>query len=104
MIGTTRSVSRFSPTLTKQRPGMAGYLSLDIIGDSVYLVYAKLQKVARQPPRFSGGDRLDAGRVSETLAGLSDCLRNTLSPGVDVPRHSTAAPCRRRCQRRVAEL
>jgi hypothetical protein len=45
-------------------------VTVDIIGDSVYLGHAELWKVEKQSARISRGDWTEGGRVSEIAACL----------------------------------
>src|SRR6266436_10185892 len=75
---------------------------LDIIGDSVYWLYANLCDLTRPTARVPGRDRPDARRVCACTAGLYCRLCRTLSARQDVGRQGTPTPGRRRRQRRFA--
>lgn len=77
---------------------------IDIIGNSVYLVYVDLQQVERQTPRFPGGDRLEAGRVSALSADGPSRLGTPLSRGQALGGQGAPTAGRRRRQRRSADL
>src|SRR5262245_26574373 len=74
---------------------------IDIIGDSVYLLYANLCNPSRQTARVSGRDRPDARRVCACAAGLCCGLCRPLSPRQDLGRQGAPTPARRRRQRRL---
>src|SRR5216683_8418736 len=76
--------------------------TLDIIGDSVYLLYANLCDLTRQAARVPGRDRTDARRVCTCAAGLCGGLCRTLSARQDLGRQGAPTPERRRRQRRLA--
>src|SRR5712691_4582032 len=77
---------------------------IDFIGNSVYSVYAKLQYTERETARFFGSNRLNAGRVSAVVAGVSGCLRPPVSVHAHACRQTTAAPHRWRSQRGLTAL
>src|SRR6266446_6922614 len=74
----------------------------DIIGDSVYLLYANLSDLTRQTTRVPGRDRTDARRVCACAAGLCCGLCPPLSARQDLGRQGAPTPGRRRRQRRLA--
>src|SRR2546423_15596056 len=76
--------------------------ALDIIGDSVYLLYANLYDLTRQTARVPGRDRPDARRVCASPAGLCCGLCRTLSVRPDLARQGAPPPERWRRPRRVA--
>src|SRR5712691_7583982 len=76
--------------------------TIDIIGDSVYLLYANLFDLTRQTARGPGRDRIDARRVCACAAGLCCGLCRTLSARQDLGRQGAPTPERRRRQRRLA--
>src|SRR5882762_10245970 len=75
---------------------------LDIIGDSVYLLYANLYDLTRQTARVRGRDRPDARRVCASPAGFCCGLCRTLSVRQDLARQGAPTPERWRRQRRFA--
>src|SRR6266568_3615325 len=75
---------------------------IDIIGDSVYLLYANLSDLTRQTTRVPGRDRTDARRVCACAAGLCCGLCPPLSARQDLGRQGAPTPGRRRRQRRLA--
>src|SRR3989475_12520679 len=77
------------------------HLSIDIIGDSVYLLYANLSDLTRQTTRGPGRDRTDARRVCACAAGLCCGLCRPLSTRQDLGRQGAPTPERRRRQRRL---
>src|SRR5262245_4804971 len=79
--------------------GRSKVCTLDIIGDSVYLVYANLCDLTRQTARVSGSDRTHARRVCACAAGLCCSLYCTVSARQDLGRHGASTPERRRRQR-----
>src|SRR2546427_12476911 len=78
------------------------HLSIDIIGDSVYLLYANLFDLTRPTARGPGRDRTDARRVCACAAGLCCGLCRTLSARQDPGRQGAPTPERRRHHRRLA--
>jgi len=70
---------------------------IDIIGDSVYLLYANLCDLTRQTARVPGCDRADARRVCACAAGLCYGLCCTLSARPDLGRPGAPTPGWRRC-------
>src|SRR4029453_6032950 len=72
---------------------------IDIIGDSVYWLYANLCSPTSQIARVSGRDRTDARRVCAWAAGLCCGLCRPLSPRQDLGRQGAPTPERRRRQR-----
>src|SRR5499427_3683522 len=70
--------------------------ALDIIGDSVYWLYAHLCDLTRQTARVPGGDRPDARRVCACAAGFRCGLCHTLSARQDLGRQGAPTPGRRR--------
>src|SRR4029453_17511620 len=87
------------------RTAVAGYVAfndpLDIIGDSVYWLYANLCNPTSQIARVSGRDRTDARRVCACAAGLCCGLCRPLSTRQDLGRQGAPTPERRRRQRRL---
>src|SRR5215831_4471678 len=75
--------------------------SIDIIGDSVYWLYAHLCDLTRQTARVPGCDRPDARRVCACVADLCCGLCRTLSARPDLGRQGTPTPGRRRRHRRL---
>src|SRR5437870_2370497 len=75
---------------------------LDIIGDSVYLLYAHLSDLTRQTTRVPGRDRTETRRVCACAAGLCCGLYPPLSARQDLGRQGAPTPGRRRRQRRLA--
>src|SRR5215468_10106532 len=73
--------------------------TLDIIGDSVYWLYAHLFDLTRQTARVPGCDRPDARRVCACAAGFRCGLCHTLSARQDLGRQGAPTPGRRRRQR-----
>src|SRR5882762_8246071 len=76
--------------------------TIDIIGDSVYLLYANLYDLTRQTARVRGRDRPDARRVCASPAGFCCGLCRTLSVRQDLARQGAPTPERWRRQRRFA--
>src|SRR5712692_10262495 len=74
---------------------------LDIIVDSVYLLYANLFDLTRQTARVPGRDRTDARRVCACAAGLCCGLCRTLSARQDLGRQGAPTPGRRWRPRRL---
>src|SRR5262245_25609987 len=74
---------------------------LDIIGDSVDLLYANLCNPPRQTARVSGRDRTDTQRVCACAASLCCGLYRPLSSRQDLGREGAPTPERRRRQRRL---
>src|SRR5215813_5336504 len=74
---------------------------LDIIGGSVYWLYANLCDLTRQTARVPGCDRTDARRVCAGAAGLCCGLCRTLSARPDLGRQGAPTPGRRRRPRRL---
>src|SRR5262249_18446217 len=72
---------------------------LDIIGDSVYLLYANLCDLTRQTARVSGSDRTHARRVCVCAARLCCSLYCTVSARQDLGRQGAPTPERRRRHR-----
>src|SRR2546428_14077497 len=83
------------------RPRMSLPKTIDIIGDSVYLLYANLFDLTRQTARVPGCDRTDARRVCACAAGLCCGLCRTLSARQDLGRQGAPTPGRRRRPRRL---
>jgi hypothetical protein len=79
---------------------LAGII-LDIIGDSVYLLYANLCDLTRQTARVSGSDRTHARRVGACAAGLGCSLYGTVAASQDLGRQGAPTPERRRRPRHV---
>src|SRR4029453_17832536 len=79
-----------------------GQRTLDIIGDSVYWLYANLCNPTSQIARVSGRDRTDARRVCACAAGLCCGLCRPLSTRQDLGRQGAPTPERRRRQRRLS--
>src|SRR5438445_3655286 len=79
-----------------------GHYLLDIIGDSVYLLYAHLSDLTRQTTRVPGRDRTETRRVCACAAGLCCGLYPPLSARQDLGRQGAPTPGRRRRQRRLA--
>jgi hypothetical protein len=75
--------------------------TLDIIGDSVYLLYANLCDLTRQTARVSGSDRTHARRVYACAAGLCCSLYCTVAARPDLGRQGAPTPERRRRHRHV---
>src|SRR5713101_10004377 len=75
---------------------------VDIIGYSIYLLYANLFDLTRPTARVPGRDRTDARRVCACAAGLYCGLCCTLSATQDLRRQGAPTPGRRRRQRRLA--
>src|SRR4029450_8813409 len=76
-------------------------VTVDIIGDSVYWLYANLCNPTSQIARVSGRDRTDARRVCMCADGLCCCLCRPLSTRQDLGRQGAPTPERRRRQRRL---
>src|SRR5215813_7334351 len=74
---------------------------IDIIGGSVYWLYANLCDLTRQTARVPGCDRPDARRVCAGAAGLCCGLCRTLSARQDLGRQGAPTPGRRRRPRRL---
>src|SRR3954447_14388077 len=74
---------------------------IDIIGESVYWLYANLCNPTSQIARVSGRDRTDARRVCACAAGLCCGLCRPLSTRQDLGRQGAPTPERRRRQRRL---
>src|SRR5258706_9866072 len=74
----------------------------DIIGDSVYLLYANLFDLTRQTARVPRRDRTDARRVCACATSLCCGLCPPLSARQDLGRQGAPPPERRRRQRRLA--
>src|SRR5262252_4820885 len=74
---------------------------IDIIGDSVYWLYAHLCDLTRQTARVPGCDRPDARRVCACAAGLCCGLCRTLSARPHLGRQGAPTPGRRRRPRRL---
>src|SRR5262249_34891835 len=88
-----RSTRSISPG---RMPASIIELPLDIIGDSVYWLYAHLCDLTRQTARVPGGDRPDARRVCACAAGFRCGLCHTLSARQDLGRQGAPTPGRRR--------
>src|SRR5262245_13425048 len=73
--------------------------TIDIIGDSVYLLYANLCDLTRQTARVSGSDRTHARRICACAASLCCSLYCTVSARQDLGRQGAPTPERRRRQR-----
>src|SRR5437016_4762581 len=94
----------FPPTfaLPQKVPVREAFLAIDIIGDSVYLLYAHLSDLTRQTTRVPGRDRTETRRVCACAAGLCCGLYPPLSARQDLGRQGAPTPGRRRRQRRLA--
>src|SRR5712692_7513630 len=75
-----------APRAGSIRPPMVAMTAciIDIIGDSVYLLYANLFDLTRQTARVPGRDRTDARRICTCAAGLCCGLCRTLSARQDL--------------------
>src|ERR1700674_2415776 len=82
--------------------GIPGRSILDIIGDSVYLLYANLFDLTRQTARVPGRDRTDARRICTCATGLCCGLCQTLYARQDLGRQGAPTSARRRRERRLA--
>src|SRR5262249_23713001 len=89
------------PTSASTASDATTWTTLDIIGDSVYWLYANLFHLTRQTARDPGCDRTDARRVCACAAGLCCGLCRTLSARQDLGRQGAPTPGRWRRQRRL---
>src|SRR5262245_29401136 len=93
--------TRFSPQEVSLVSFTLQMKPLDIIGDSVDLLYANLCHPPRQTARVSGRDRTDTQRVCACAASLCCGLYRPLSSRQDLGREGAPTPERRRRQRRL---
>src|SRR5262249_48681651 len=93
---TSTPLNMIMPAVGRNRPE-----TIDIIGDSVYWLYANLFDLTRQTARDPGCDRTDARRVCACAAGLCCGLCRTLSARQDLGRQGAPTPGRWRRQSRL---
>src|SRR5262247_1921193 len=90
------SDARYTASFAISNGAAIRLLGLDIIGDSVYLLYAHLYNPPRQTARVSGRDRTDARRGCACAAGFCCGLCRPLSTRQDLGRQGAPTPERRR--------